>query len=86
MRLFMQTVPAGDEGPRYCQLLLHRDLFGGWTVIRESGRQGGGRPYVRRRHTTDHDEAVEIFMAWRDQQIGKGLRVVFFEGEMPEGR
>ncbi len=85
MRVFMQSLPTAEAPPRYCQIILHRDLFGGWTVIRETGRSGG-RPYVRRRHVRDHDEAIDLFMSWREQQIGKGLKVVFFEGEVPEGR
>ena len=85
MRVFMQTLPTAEGPPRYCQLILHRDLFGGWTVIRETGRSGG-RSSVRKQHANDHDEAVELFMSWREQQLGKGLQVVFFEGEGLEAR
>ena len=47
MRLFLQQRPSAGESPRYVQLTLQPDLFGGWELLRESG-QIGGRSQLRR--------------------------------------
>lgn len=79
MRIYMQT-PADDEKPpRYCQLIMQRDLLGGWTVIRESGNQGhAGR--VKKDYFATQEQALACIEAAREVQSQKGFRVVFCEG------
>ena len=79
MRIYLQTPPQQDDSIRFCQILLQQDLLGGWTLVRESGRQGGaGR--IRRQHFDDRGEAVDALTAARDQQVQRGYRMVFAEG------
>ena len=40
MRIYMQTPVGEDAAPRYYHLHLQEDLLEGWTLVRESGRQG----------------------------------------------
>ena len=79
MRIYMQTMPSADQPLRFCHLLLQQDLLDGWTLVRESGRQGGsGR--VRRDHYPSRDAAEEALIKARDQHGKRGYRVVFAEG------
>ena len=41
MRILLQQRPVPGEAPRYLQLTLQPDLFGGWVLLRESGQIGG---------------------------------------------
>ncbi len=76
----MQSMAGDSLIPRYCQLWLQRDMLNGWSVMCEVGRQGHkGR--IRRRLRADHEAALGLLMAWRDEQLKKGFRVVFMEGE-----
>ncbi len=80
MRIYLQTPPTADNHPRYCHLFLQEDLIEGWTLVKESGRQGSsGR--VSRLHFSDHDQALAALIAARDAQIKRGYRVVFIKGE-----
>ncbi len=87
MRIYMQTPMAtgehGGQTPRFCQLLLQRDLLGGWNLTRECGQQG--RPgRIRRAHFARLEEAQARFQEWRDRQLRQGYRIVYMEGmEMP---
>ena len=75
----MQTPPAPGEPLRFCHLLLQKDLLGGWTLVREAGRQGAsGR--VTRRHFADREAAEQALMQARDRQSANGFRTVFAEG------
>ena len=75
----MQTLPTADAPLRFCHLLLQQDLLGGWTLVRESGRQGGsGR--VRREHFETRDQAEAALIVARDQHGRRGYLVVFAEG------
>ena len=47
MRLLLQQRPDGREAPRFVQLTLQPDLFGGWVLLRETG-QPGSRYSLRR--------------------------------------
>lgn len=79
MRIYMQLPSIEGKPPRFYQMLLQPDLLGGWSLVRESGIQGGkGR--VKKEHFEEHDEAVEAFMNGRAAQASKGYRVVFMEG------
>ncbi len=79
MRIFMQTPPIPNEPQRYFQLILQQDLLGGWTLIRESG-QVGARSTVRREQYLELDAAQEALEKARDQQLKKGLKVMFSQG------
>lgn len=84
MQLYMQM--PGDTGAalRYCQLLLQQDLLGDWSLIREQGRQGqAGR--IKREHFDDYASALAAMLKMRDDQLRRGFRVVYMQGEdMPE--
>ena len=75
MRLFLQQPPAGEEAPRYLQLTLQPDLFGGWELLRESG-QVGGRAQLRRELFAGPDEAQQAFAKARDAQLKRGFQIL----------
>ncbi len=75
----MQMPASGDHPPRYYQLLLQEDLLGGWSLIRESGRQDAvGRS--KREFFSSHEAAECAMIKARDIQVARGFRVVFVEG------
>jgi hypothetical protein len=79
MRVFLQQRPAGDEPPRFIQLMLQPDLLGGWTLVRESGLVGG-RSQLRREQYLDQSSAVAAFEHARDVQLTKGFQLTYSEG------
>jgi predicted DNA-binding WGR domain protein len=80
MRLYLQTPPAADGNPRFYHLFLQEDLINGWTLVKESGRQGvSGK--VTKIHFDDHEQAMAALIKSRDAQIKRGYRVVFVKGE-----
>lgn len=80
MRVFLQQPPSGNESPRYVQLSLQPDLFGGWELLRESG-QFGGRTQLRRELFLQQDDAHSAFEKARDAQIKRGYQVTSARGE-----
>ena len=80
MRIYMQTVGDGENAPRYYQLLLQEDLLGGWSLIREWGIQGT-RGRSKREDFSHRSEAVQALTHYRDDQMQRGYRVVFIQGE-----
>lgn len=81
----MQTQPQGSEAPKYCHLILQQDLLGGWTLLRESGQQGG-RGTLKREVYLEREAAELALMAARDAQLRRGFHVMFFQGiEAPPG-
>jgi predicted DNA-binding WGR domain protein len=79
MRLLLQQHPDGREAPRFVQLMLERDLLGGWTLVRETG-QSGGRSSVRREQFLDQAEAMAALEHARDLQLKKGFQLMFAQG------
>ncbi len=79
MRIYMQEPPQGDAAPRYVQLQLEQDMFGGWMLYHESGREGG-RVRLSRQQFLQQDDAVQAFEKARDKQLGKGFKIMFREG------
>lgn len=80
MRIYLQMPASGELPPRYYQLLLQEDLLGGWTLIRESGRQdAAGR--IKREHFATREAAEHALLKARDGQLARGYRVVFVEGD-----
>ena len=80
MRIYMQTVGDSENAPRYYQLILQEDLLGGWSVIREWGIQGS-RGRIRREEFSQRFEAMQALTNYRDNQMQRGYRVVFVQGE-----
>ena len=80
MRIYMQTGFLENKPPRYYQIILEQDLLGGWSLVRESGQQGGaGR--VTHEHYTDFDTAQFALERLRDKQLARGYKVVFIQGQ-----
>src|SRR3546814_11061541 len=79
MRLFMQQRPDGHDAPRFVQLMLQPDLFGGWSLVRGTG-QMGGRSTVRREQFPDHPSALAALEHARDQQLKRGFQLMFTQG------
>ncbi len=80
MRLYLQTMPASTEAPRYVQIVLEQDLLGGWTLYRETGTQGG-RATLKREQFLERDAAIAAFEKTRDAQLKRGYRVMFSQGQ-----
>ncbi len=80
MRIYMQTGFTDSKSLRYYQLILEKDLLGGWAVVREWGQQGtGGR--VKREHFVEQEAAQMALMQLRDKQLARGYKVVFIQGQ-----
>lgn len=79
MRLLLQQRPLAGEAPRFVQLTLQSDLFGGWELLRESG-QTGGRSTLRRTLYPDQASALAALEKERDAQLRKGFALVFVQG------
>ena len=62
MRLYMQTPPVAGETLRFYQIILQRDLLGGWSVVRLWGQQGSAGSMKR-----DHFESLEGAHAFLQQ-------------------
>lgn len=79
MRIYLQSLENAGA-LRFCQLILQKDMLGGWSFIVETGVQGTpGR--VKRSHFETQTEAENALMKQRDKQIAKGFRVVYVEGQ-----
>lgn len=80
MRIYLQSIADGVSSPRFYQLSLQKDMLGGWTLIKESGYQGGaGR--ITRELFASWDDAVQTLLATRDKQLQRGYQVVFVQGQ-----
>ena len=79
MRILLQQRPAAGEPPRYLQLTLQPDLFGGWELLRESG-QTGSRSTLRREQYLDQSSALIALEKARDAQLKKGFQLMFAQG------
>ena len=79
MRVFLQQRPLAGESPRYLQLTLQPDLFGGWELLRETG-QLGGRAQLKREQYLLQQEATDAFEKARDTQLKRGFQVTFVRG------
>ena len=79
MRVFLQQRPDAGEAPRYVQLTLQPDLFGGWELLRETG-QIGGRASLKREQYLLQDEANTAFEKARDSHLKRGFQLMFARG------
>lgn len=85
MRVFLQQRPDAGEAPRYVQLTLQPDLFGGWELLRESG-QVGGRATLKREQYLLQAEADAAFEKARDTHLKRGYQVMFARGVDAPGK
>lgn len=84
MHIYMQTPPQEDRPPRFYHLILQQDLLGGWSLVREWGTQGSGGRVVRDHHSA-RETAEAAMVRARDEQLRRGYRVVFVQGDpLPE--
>ena len=79
MRIYLQTQQTDTGIIRFVHLILQEDLMGGWTLIRESGRQGSPGT-IKREHFGSQEEALEAMIKWRDKNINRGYNIAFVEG------
>ncbi len=79
MRLLLQHPTVGAEAPRFVQLTLEQDLFGGWLLLRETG-QTGQRSTVKREQFLHQAQAMVAFEQARETNLKRGFRVVFAQG------
>jgi predicted DNA-binding WGR domain protein len=79
MRIYLQTQPAETGVIRFVHLILQEDLIGGWTLIRESGKQGSPGA-IKREHFENQEAALETMLKWRDKDINRGYSVAFVQG------
>ncbi len=80
MRIYLQIPASEGNPPRYCQFVLQEDLLGGWTLVKEAGRQdGGGR--IKREYYVSREEAEHALIKARDAQVARGYQVVFVQGD-----
>jgi len=79
MRVFLQQRPDAGEAPRYVQLTLQPDLFGGWELLRETG-QIGGRATLKREQYLLQAEANAAFEKARDSHLKRGFQLMFARG------
>jgi len=54
--------------------------MGGWTLIRESGKQGSPGT-IKREQFESQEQALNAMMKWRDKNISRGYRVAFVQGD-----
>jgi len=80
MRIYLQSQPTETGVLRYVHLILQEDLMGGWTLIRESGKQGSPGTIKREQFETQ-EQAINAMMKWRDKNINRGYRVAFVQGD-----
>ncbi len=79
MRLLLQQKPLAGEAPKYVQLVLQQDMFGGWSLLRETGHTGG-KAQLKREQFLEHDAALAAFEKARDAQLRRGFLVMFAQG------
>ncbi len=80
MRIYMQIPAMEDRPPRFYQLMLQKDLMGGWTLIRNWGDTGSaGR--VKRDYFEDWEQAQSAMLRVRDTQLSRGYKVMFMQGQ-----
>jgi hypothetical protein len=82
MRIYLQATPSAGEHPKYCQLLLEEDLFGGWSLVKEFG-QRGTRPALKREQFLAYEPARQALEKVRDAQLKRGFRILLAPGADP---
>jgi predicted DNA-binding WGR domain protein len=80
MRVFLQLPSAPGAPPKFYQIVLERDLLGGWTLTRNYGLQGN-RGTQKVQHFDQLEAAQAALLECRDAQLQAGFRVMFQQGE-----
>jgi len=80
MRIYLQSQPTEAGIIRFVHLIMQEDLMGGWTLIRESGKQGSPGT-IKREQFESQEQALNAMMKWRDKNISRGYRVAFVQGD-----
>lgn len=77
MHVYLQhpDAAAGADAPRFARLSLLPDLFGGWELLRETGRLGR-RSQLRRELFLRADEARHAFEKARDAELHRGFQIL----------
>lgn len=75
MHVYLQHPETGVDPPRFLRLSLQPDLFGGWELLRESGRVGR-RSQLRRELFLQADDAHLAFAKARDAELHRGFQIV----------
>ena len=74
MHAHLQQPAIGTDTPRFLRLTLAADLFGGWELLRESGR-AGGRSQLRRELYLKEADARAAFAKARDAELHRGFEL-----------
>lgn len=80
MNIYMQAITDSNRAPRYYHLILQQELLGGWSLLQEWGAQGV-RGRSKRDDFATRDKAEQAMMQSRDDQLKRGYRVVFVQGD-----
>lgn len=80
MRIYLQSDHNEAGNLRFVHLLLQEDLVSGWTLIRESGKQGSPGT-IKREHFDNQTAAMDAMLKWRDKHIKRGYRIAFIQGD-----
>lgn len=72
MRVLLQHSPKSGDPPQFIQLMLQPDLFGGWTLLRETSRDG--RSQLKRSQFENRASAVAALKKLRESHIKKGFK------------
>jgi len=75
MHAHLQQPAIGTEAPRFLRLSLQPDLFGGWELLRESGRVGA-RSQLRRELYLHEQDARLAFDKARDADLHRGFTLI----------
>lgn len=80
MRIFLQTPYSSDRPQRFYHLFLQEDMLGGWSLVKEWGFQGASGT-MQKEHFKEREQAIEAMLRSREQQLKRGYKVMFFQGE-----
>ncbi len=80
MRIYLQAPGDNGKRPRFYQLILQKDILGGWSLVREWGSQDSPGT-LKKNHYSDQSRALNELLKIRDQQIARGYRVMFTQGD-----
>ncbi|WP_455203944.1 WGR domain-containing protein [Kaarinaea lacus] len=80
MRIYLQTRPDDGGNQRYYHLMLQEDLLEGWTLIKETGRQGASGK-ISKQQFDNREDAEMAMLKLRDSQLKRGYHVVFVQGQ-----
>jgi predicted DNA-binding WGR domain protein len=80
MRIYLQAQQTDTGVIRFVHLILQEDLLGGWTLIRESGKQGSAGT-IKREHFENQEVALDAMLKWRDKNLKRGYSVAFIQGD-----